>query len=150
MERHPNTYRDKDEEALRDHFIMVLTPQFESVSGETFNKSGKTDILVWHEGRNLFVAECKIWRGAAAFSEAIDQALGYLTWRDSKAALLIFIRNKNLQPVLTTVEQETQRHKCYVCSRGTVEEGWYSYRFHLPEDTTRGVDLAVLCFHFPI
>ena len=44
FERHPCIYANKDEETLRDHFIMVLAPHFDSTTGETFNKSGKTDI----------------------------------------------------------------------------------------------------------
>jgi len=31
IERHPSIYTGKDEETLRDHFIMVLSPHFESV-----------------------------------------------------------------------------------------------------------------------
>jgi len=64
IERHPAIYTGKDEETLRDHFIMVLSPHFDSVTGETFNREGKTDILIRHEGKNVFVAECKFWRGS--------------------------------------------------------------------------------------
>ena len=59
MERHPSIYAEKDEPTLRDHFIMVLSPHFDSVTGETFNRGGDTDILVRHESANVFVAECK-------------------------------------------------------------------------------------------
>lgn len=43
MERLPSIYSGKDEEALRDLLIMQLSPHFSSVTGETFNKSGKPD-----------------------------------------------------------------------------------------------------------
>jgi hypothetical protein len=33
-----------------------------------------------HEGKNIFVAECKLWRGPKAHLEALDQLLSYLTW----------------------------------------------------------------------
>jgi hypothetical protein len=59
MERLPSIYAGKKEETLRDHFIMALSPHFESVTGETFNKAGKTDIVIRHEKANVFVAECK-------------------------------------------------------------------------------------------
>ena len=49
IERHPSIYKGKDEETLRDHFLMVLSPHFESATGETFNNTGKTDILIRHE-----------------------------------------------------------------------------------------------------
>src|SRR6202011_2096597 len=59
FERLPSTYADKDEESLRDHLIMNLEPRFElaSTTGETFNKSGKTDILMRYDKKNIFVAE---------------------------------------------------------------------------------------------
>ncbi len=149
MERHPNIYQGKDEETLRDHFIMVLSPHFQSVTGETFNRSGKTDILIRHEKSNVFVAECKFWSGLKAFLQALDQALGYLTWRDSKAALLCFIRNKELAPVLSQIESGTQQHSCFIKHHGKRGEGWFDFEFHLIGDNSRSVRLAILCFHFP-
>jgi hypothetical protein len=41
--------------------------------GELFNGDGKTDILVRVDGRNVFIAECKIWNGPKNFNDAIDQ-----------------------------------------------------------------------------
>jgi len=149
MERHPSIYSGKNEESLRDHFIMVLSPHFESVTGETFNKTGKTDILIRHESANVFVAECKFWNGPKGFHRTIDQLLGYLTWRDSKASILFFIRTKELETVLSQIEPVAAEHSCFVRSRDRQAEGWYDFDFHLKEDSSRGVRLAVLCFHFP-
>jgi hypothetical protein len=148
MERHPSIYRDKDEETLRDHFILVLSPHFQSVTGETFNRGGKTDILIRHDGANVFVAECKFWSGIKGFYNTIDQVLGYLTWRDSKGAILCFIRNKELNPILKQIETETVNHPCFVKYQGRAMEGWFDFEFHLTDDHTRGVRLAVLCSHF--
>jgi hypothetical protein len=78
MERHPSIYRGKGEEALRDLLIMQLSPHFQSVTGETFNSGGKTDILIRHERSNVFIAECKFWRGLNGkdgFFSTIAQAL---------------------------------------------------------------------------
>jgi hypothetical protein len=149
IERHPSIYVGKDEGTLRDHFIMVLAPHFESVTGETFNRQGKTDILIRHEGRNVFVAECKFWKGAKQHFNTIDQVLSYLTWRDSKAAILYFVQNKNLNPVLEQITTETPSHSAFVEFQGSPSEGWSDFRFHLPNDATRNVFLATLCFHFP-
>lgn len=64
FERLPSTYAGKDEEHLRDHMLLILEPNFEgSATGETFNKKGKTDILLRHENSNVFVAELKYWHG---------------------------------------------------------------------------------------
>ena len=149
MERHPSIYSDKDEETLRDHFLMVLSPHFQSATGETFNKKGKTDILIRHEKANVFVAECKFWSGIKAFHKTIDQLLSYLTWRDSKAAVVSFVRNKELTPVLEAIEKETPSHGCFVKSQGKKRDGWFMFEFHLPGDPGRSVQLAVLVFHFP-
>ena len=149
MERHPSIYSNKDEETLRDHFLMVLSPHFQSATGETFNKKGKTDILIRHEKENVFVAECKFWSGIKAFHKTIDQLLGYLTWRDSKAAVVSFVRNKELTPVLEAIEKETPSHPCFVKFHGKKREGWFMFEFHIPGDVGRSVQLAVLVFHFP-
>ena len=149
MERHPSVYSGKDEESLRDHLLMVLAPHFDSATGETFNRAGKTDILIRHEKQTAFVAECKFWSGPRGYHKTIDQLLSYLTWRDSKAAAVIFVRNKELGPVLGTIEAETPGHSCFVKSEGKRRDGWFMYRFRLPDDPSRGVQLAVLVFHFP-
>jgi len=150
FERHPNTYRDKDEEALRDHLILQLEPRFEgSTTGETFNKSGKTDILIRHEKKNVFVAECKFWSGESGHLETIDQLLSYLTWRDSKTAIVYFVTRKDFTSVLNKIVACSKKHKCHVRHVGTREESWYSFEFHLPGDLDRKVYVAILAFHLP-
>jgi hypothetical protein len=149
MERLPSIYSGKGEEELRDLFIMQLSPHFASVTGETFNKSGKTDILIRHEGTNVFVAECKFWHGAKAYLATIDQILSYLTWRDSKAAIICFVQNRELHPVLEQIDSITRSHSCFVKHRGTIKAGWFQFDFHMQNDPSRQVFLAVLCFHLP-
>ena len=150
FERMPSTYSKKDEESLRDHILMMLEPCFEgTATGETFNKKGKTDILLRYKRSNLFVGECKFWSGKKGYHKTIDQILSYLTWRDSKAAVIMFVRNKEISPVLKTIEQETPNHSCFDLFVKCVDESWFDYNFHLPEDSNRSVKLAVLVFHIP-
>jgi len=149
IERLPSVYKDKDEEALRDHLLIILSPHFESATGETFNKAGKTDILVRHSGGNVFVAECKFWHGGKAFHAALDQTLGYLTWRDSKAAVVVFVRNRSIASVLSKIEEITPQHPAWLKTLPATQEGWSNYIFHLPGDPGRELKLAILCFHFP-
>lgn len=100
IERSPGSFASLDEEAIRTHFLLQLNGHYEgSATGETFNASGKTDILIRVKNRNVFIAECKFWRGPKSFGEAIDQLLGYLTWRDSKCALLMFNQNRDSSSV---------------------------------------------------
>lgn len=150
FERLPSTYSSKEEEHLRDHMLLILEPNFEgSATGETFNKSGKTDILLRHEGKNVFIAELKFWHGQKVFLETISQLLGYLTWRDSKAAVVVFVRNKDFMSVLETAKDCIPKHENYLGFVNEEDEGWYHYRFHINDDKNREVKLSVMLFHIP-
>lgn len=106
IERNPSSFSLLNEEAIRDHFLLQLNGHYEGgATGETFNASGKTDILIREGDRNVFIAECKFWHGQKAFSEAIKQLLSYLTWRDSKCALLIFNKTKDSDTVRQKMHQ---------------------------------------------
>jgi len=150
FERLPSTYSDKEEEHLRDHMLLILEPNFEgAATGETFNKSGKTDILLRHEGNNVFIAELKFWHGQKGFLDTITQLLGYLTWRDSKAAIVMFVRNKNFSAVLDTAKAAITQHPNYLGFVNEQDEGWYHYRFHINDDENREVKLSLMLFHIP-
>ena len=96
IERNPRLFPTLGEELIRDLFLIMLNGYYEGkATGETFNGKGKTDILIRVGNENVFVSECKIWHGPKEFNEAIDQLLGYVTWRDTKCALLIFNKNQN-------------------------------------------------------
>ncbi len=149
-ERMPSTYAGKDEETLRDHFLLFLEPNFRgSATGETFNKSGKTDILLRYEGANIFIAECKFWRGGQAFLDGITQLLGYITWRDSKAAIMIFVQNKEFSVVLKNVKEKIIQHPNHIKLVSIIDETWLDYRFALNGDREREISLSVMLFHFP-
>jgi hypothetical protein len=140
-----------EEEHLRDHILMVLDPNFEygSATGETFNKKGKTDILLRHDSSVAFVAECKFWGGEKVFHKTIDQLLNYLTWRDSKTAVIIFVRNKEIVPIFEKVKEVTPLHSCYITTKGQKAENWSEHIFHLPSDKNKEVVLSILIFHLP-
>lgn len=151
IERMPSTYEGKSEEELRDHFLMYLEPRFEgSATGETFNKTGKTDILLRYQNNNVFIAECKFWSGEAKYLETIDQILRYLTWRDSKASVVLFVENVDFSSVIQSVREATPKHTNFLSSDGEQKEGtWQSYKVHLNGDKERQVYLTVLLFHYP-
>ncbi len=76
------------EEDLRDLVLGSLNTHFDGgAAGERFRKGGKTDICNEHENRAAFVAECKLWKGKKALNDAMNQLLGYLTWRDTSVQL---------------------------------------------------------------
>jgi len=150
FERLPSVYINKEEEHLRDHFLMMLEPNFEgSATGETFNKTGKTDILLRYDGSNVFIAECKFWRGQKGFLDTITQLLSYLTWRDSKAAIIIFVPNKNFSSVIEEMKSNISNHLNYIDFINTKDETWFNYTFHIPNDRNRIVKIAVMLYHLP-
>lgn len=150
IEKYPSSYVNNDEEQLRDSFLVTLKPYCEvSVTGETFNKKGKTDILLNYQNNNIFVAECKIWHGKKEYFEAIYQLLSYLTWRDSKTALIIFVKNKEITSILQTIEAETGTHPNFVKFEDRKDASWFNYTFHFEGDSKRQLKLAILLYHLP-
>jgi len=148
FEKYPHMARGKKEEHLRDHIIMILEPNFAcSITGETFNKTGKTDILIKYEGTNVFIAECKFWSGPKSFLNAIDQILTYLTWRDSKSALLIFVKRKEISKVKVALEETITKHPNYISLGNQDRENWDEYIFCLEGDKGHHIYLAVMLIH---
>lgn len=111
IERNPSAFVDMEEEQLRDILLVMLNSVYEGqASGETFNRGGKTDILIRADGRNVFIGECKIWSGSKALGDAVDQLLGYLCWRDTKGAIVLFSRRKNFTKVLEAIPEAINAH----------------------------------------
>ncbi|OAS85109.1 hypothetical protein [Metabacillus litoralis] len=148
FERKPSVYGSKGEEDLRDHFLMLLEPHFDgSATGETFNKSGKTDILLRYQGDNVFVGECKFWTGKKGFLKTINQLLGYLTWRDSKTAVIMFVSNKDFTSVVETARESIQEHPNYIKYINDSDESWSNYSFHLNGNENKEIKLALMLYH---
>lgn len=153
FEKKPSLYYKKDEEALRDLFLTFLEQRYDGVTAtsETFNRGGKTDILLKYDkdGSNLFVAECKLWKGIEEFFKAIYQLFDrYLTWRDSKTALIFFVQNKEFSKVLNTIKTNISNHEYYIAESGMRGETSLSYKFRLSQDPLKEVQLEVILFHF--
>jgi len=150
MERSPEAFKSMDEEALRQHFLLQLNGQFEGrATGETFNMGGKTDILLREGDRNVFIAECKFWKGPKGFSEAIDQLLSYATWRDGKTAILVFNRGIETSTVLSVIDRVARAHANFKRALGWPHESGFRYIFHSTGDINRELILTVLAFHVP-
>lgn len=113
VERSKKQVRDLDEESLRDIFLGAIDSHYGVASGESFNRGGKTDILLKHQGENLFIAECKFWRGESVFHETIDQLLGNLTRDDGHAALLVFSDRKQFSMVSERMEEAILEHESF-------------------------------------
>jgi hypothetical protein len=150
MERSPDAFKAMNEEALRQHFLVQLNGQFEGkATGETFNMAGKTDILLREGDRNVFIAECKFWKGPKAFGEAIDQLLSYATWRDGKTAILVFNRGTETSTVLTGIDAVAKAHGNFKRAVTWPHESGFRYVLHNSGDKNRELILTVLVFHVP-
>lgn len=150
MERSPKAFAGMDEEALRHHFLVQLNGQYEGqATGETFNFEGKTDILIRVEGRNIFIAECKVWRGPESLREALDQILRYVSWRDTKTAVLLFNRGKNLSAMLAKVPEVVRAHSNYLRDVALAGETRFRFALHHRDDKERELVVTVLVFEVP-
>lgn len=150
IERNPQSFVTLDEEGIRTHFLLQLNGHYEgTATGETFNAVGKTDILIRVKDRNVFIAECKFWKGPKAFDQAITQLLGYLSWRDSKCALLIFNRNKDSSTVAEKMHagmlsrSECKKHI------GKDNRGDQRYVFVKSSDPGREIMITTMLFDVP-
>jgi hypothetical protein len=150
MELSPRAFHGMGEEDLRFHFLVQLNGAFKGqATGETFNFQGKTDILIRVDGKNIFIAECKFWHGEKVFLTTLDQLLSYLSWRDTKAAVLIFNRNADFSTVLAKIRETVPKHQLFKRDLGTSDESTFRYVFGQPQDSNREISLTVLAFDVP-
>ena len=150
MEQSPKAFEQMGEEDLRTHFLVQLNGQYEGrATGETFNFQGKTDILIREEGKNVFIAECKFWKGEQQYLDTITQILSYLSWRDTKAAIFIFNRNISFSNVLSKIEEITPTYPNYKRSLEKFDESSFRYVFHHNQDRNRELIITVMAFDIP-
>ena len=150
MERSPSAFHNVGEETIRDHILVQLNGTYEGqATGETFNAHGKTDILLRVEGRNIFIAECKMWSGESDAKAAIDQLLTYLTWRDTKAALFMFSRNKEFTSVIAKMREAVRKHPNFLREIPYKNESGIRAVFRHRDDPERELYLTALAFAIP-
>jgi hypothetical protein len=147
LERSPSTTAKLNEEEIRNILLVSLNAVFEGqAAGEVFNGAGKTDILIRVNDRNVFIGECKIWHGPSTIAEALDQLLGYLVWRDTKAALLLFIRNKDVAAAISKATTEIEQHANFKRRGAHDTEERIDFVLHAANDHDREIRLALLPF----
>lgn len=153
LEKYRDLHINFDEERTRDYFLPFLNTisRNHTATGETFNRNGKTDILIQdQENNNVFISECKVWRGKEQLSQAIDQLLErYVNWRDEKVALMIFNKNvANFTEVITRAREAVESHanfKRFVAQRDSTS---FSYLFKNPDDENQTIKLELMLFNF--
>ncbi len=115
MERSPKAFAEMEEEDLRTHFLVQLNGHYQGqATGETFNSNGKTDILIRNDNQNVFIAECKFWKGQKVYLATIDQLLGYVTYRDTKTAIFVFVKNIYFTNICEKIKSATEQHENFI------------------------------------
>ena len=149
FERTPATYAIHNEEDLRNIILAQLNGHFEGDAvGEVFRGRGKTDICIEQDNRAAFIGECKLWAGPASLTDGLDQLLGYLTWRDSKASLIVFnSRNKIFSQILEALPDTVRDHRLFVNNLPCDEAGEWRVHMRSEEDEGRRVIVHIFVFN---
>lgn len=150
MERSPKTYANMGEEDRRQVLLTALNTHYRGQGmAEAFNVTGKTDILIRHEDANIFIAECKFWSGPKGFGETIGQLFGYRAWRDTKLAVVMFVRERSLSGVIEKAREALAEHPQFVEWREAASETELRAAASWPGDERRHADLNVFFVHAP-
>lgn len=151
FELSPSAFAGMNEEDLRMHFLVQLNGWYEGhATGETFNLAGRTDIIIREKDRNVFIAECKFWKGPQGVADAIDQLLGYTSWRDTKTAILIFNRDRHLSTVLEKIPAIIESHPSHIRTIQYPSETGFRFALRHRDDPGRELILTILVFEVPV
>ena len=152
FETTPKTYAVHDEEELRDIMLAHLNGHYQgTATGETFRHSGKTDIRIEDQDRAAFVAECKLWKGKEELLKAINQLLGYLTWRDCKTALILFNKQAaKFNDLLIKVPEALREHQKVKRELTEGANGEWRFEFFSAEDESRKIIIHFFIFNLYI
>jgi hypothetical protein len=150
MEKSPGTFSALMEEGIRDFYLAVLNLSFVGqAKGEVFNAGGRTDILITWDERNIFIAEFKIWSGSNDLATAVDQLLGYMTWRDTKCAIVIIVRERGVSEIVEKAHNTLTQHRNHKRTVNGTAELQRRYVFHQRGDLRRELLLTLLVFPVP-
>lgn len=147
FERTPGAVSKLDEEEIRDLILGSLNGAFDlGATGEAFSKRGKTDIYLPVPGGSVFIAECKIWDGQKIVGEAVEQILGYLTWRDAYGVVLMFSRNAGFSNVRGNIPEAIAEIESLRGEVLEVDAHHWTGRHVLPGDDNQTVEIHYLVY----
>lgn len=149
MERTPTAARLGEEE-IRDLILFVLNANYRgAAAGEVFNGTGKTDILLRWNDQNAFIGECKFWEGPARFRNAIDQLHGYVTWRDTKAALILFVKAGKPTDIIDKASHELRKHRTFIEEAPRTNGTRRDFVMCAADDDAKHIDVALVVVILP-
>jgi len=75
--------------------------------------------------------------------------LGYLTWQDTKTALMIFVKNPDFSKTLQVISLFVNRHPQFKRFVGNTHNTSFAYEMALPGDPGSSIWMEFMLFHFP-
>jgi hypothetical protein len=148
MERSPSFFQKATETNIRDFLLVTLNAIYQgAATGETFSIRGKTDIQIIHENKSIFIAELKFWDGPQSLTNATDQLLGYLAWRNTRTAVVLLSKYQDFTSVLNQIEPTLREHSCFKSVEPRRAETVFKFTFRQKHDADRQVFLTVLAFN---
>jgi hypothetical protein len=87
--------------------------------------------------------------GADGLHEAIDQLFRYTGWRDTKLAIVMFVREKGLTTILKKAKKTLEQHPQFVRWKRAAEETELRAVMSWPGDAERRADLNAFFVHTP-
>ncbi|PGT92237.1 hypothetical protein COD18_15500 [Bacillus cereus] len=150
------SYKHLGEEDIRNLILNNMNSIYPNLIGtaETFNKNGHTDILLKNKEKfNVFIAECKLWKGPQkSIKEALDQLLTrYITEHDTKTALLIFNQKVTVETAKKGIKKHVLPHlkannynPKNITTKFINEDYVYYYLIKHPLDPDKTVELTVI------
>lgn len=143
-------FRKLGEEGLRHVIVGYLNAVFQrtDVTGETFSKDGKPDLVIIRDGRPVMVGECKFWGGAALYSDTLGrQLVRYIPWRHTLAVLITFAVRQNLTRVVREARQASMTHPSTVGAIQDRSETYFVSNHVHPDDPEKTVEVHHLLFN---
>lgn len=138
------------EEGLRHVIVGYLNAVFDrtDVTGETFSKDGKPDLVIMREGRPVMVGECKFWDGSTLYSDTLgSQLMRYIPWRHTTAVLITFATRMNLTRVISEAIRATKEHKSFMGAIVVRSETYFISNHVHPDDENKTVEIHHLLFN---
>ena len=83
------------------------------------------------------------------FLETIDQLLNYLTWRDSKTAIILFVRDTAIGTVLAKIPELLRSHPAFLREDAPRKEDEFRCRMKNLRDESLSLDVTVQVYHVP-
>lgn len=152
FERTPKAFSKLEEEDLRDVLLSTLNAVFKGeATGETFSKSGKTDIHIRFSAKDLLICECKFWDGEKSYTEALEQLFSYLTWRESYGILITFSKRSTFSEVVTKAMDVISAHPTIISeSIKKMSDSYFTTIHSFPDDKAKRIEIHHMLFNLQI